>query len=91
MDIRKLELVARPVEAVQLTEANLNDIREWVQGKLAFQVVTGTNDRLYLPAVDGTRVTQVGDWVFYDRQDNAFTSATDEAVKIHYRDITDES
>lgn len=91
MDIRKLELIARPVEAVQLTNNNVNELKDWIQGKLAFQQVTGTEDRLYLPAIGGTEILEPGDWVFYDREDNAFKGATDGAVVNHYRDITEES
>lgn len=89
MDIRTLELIARPVEAVQFTDSNVNELKDWIQGKLAFHNVAATSERLYLPAVGGTDILEPGDWVFYDRQDNAFKGATDEAVKTHYRDITE--
>ena len=89
MDIRKLELIPRPVEAVQFTNSNSNELKEWVQGKLSFQGVTATPERFYLPSVGGTEILYPGDWVFYDRQDNVFKGATDEAVKTHYKDVTE--
>lgn len=90
MDIRKLELIPRPIEAVQFTDSNIAELREWIQGKLAFQAVTGTPERLYLPSVGGTEILYPGDWVFYDRDDNTFKGATDEAVKNYYNDVTDQ-
>lgn len=90
MDIRTLELIARPVEAVQFTDSNVNELKDWVQGKLAFHQVTGTPERLYLPSVGGTEILEPGDWVFYDRQENTFKGATNDAVVNHYRDITEE-
>lgn len=89
MDIRTLELIARPVKAVQFTESNAEELRDWVQSHLAFQQVVGNSERLYLPAVGGTDILEPGDWVFYDEADNAFRGATDEAVKTHYLDTTD--
>lgn len=89
MDIRTLELIARPVEAVQFTETNSNELKDWIQGKLSFHNVVATAERLYLPSVGGVEILEPGDWVFFDRQDNAFKGATDEAVKTHYLDTTE--
>lgn len=89
MDIRTLELIPRPVEAAQFTGDNYLELRDWVQGKLAFQQVVATPEKLYLPAVGGVDILEPGDWAFYDPQDNVFRGATDEAVKSHYVDTTD--
>lgn len=90
MDIRTLELIARPVEAVQFTDSNVNELREWVQENLAFHNVSATAERFYLPAVGGTEILVPGDWIFRYPIDNTFKGATDKAVKTHYLDITEE-
>ena len=41
-----------------------------------------------LPAVGGTDILEIGDWVFHDKVDNVFRGATDEAVQSHYIDVT---
>jgi hypothetical protein len=87
MELKTLELISRPIQAVQFTGHNREDLRQWVQDKLAFQSVTATEDRFYLPSVGGMEVLEVGDWIFYDREDNAFKGATDEAVKAHYKEV----
>lgn len=89
MDIKTLEPIVRPVQAVQFTgQDNENsDLKEWIQSKLAFQQVTVTNDRLYLPAVGGMEILEVGDWVLYDEVDNLFKGATDGAIKNHYQEL----
>ena len=88
MDIRTLELIARPVEAAQFTGDNYPELQQWVQDKLAFQQVTANAERFYLPSVGGTEILEPGDWIFYDSVDNAFKGATDDAVKNHYVDVT---
>jgi len=89
MDIKTLELIARPVQATQFTGDNYAELSTWIQDKLSFQNVTANADRLYLPSVGGTEILEPGDWVFYDEIDNVFRAATDGAVKTHYRE-TDE-
>lgn len=90
MDIRTLELIARPVEAVQFTGDNVNEVKTWVQENLSFHNVSATEERFYLPSVGGTEILYPGDWVFRDPIDNVFKGATHEAVKTHYRDTTEE-
>lgn len=90
MDVRTLDPITRPIEAVQFTGDNVSELKEWVQDRLSFQQVTATPERFYLPSVGGTEILYPGEWVFYDKVDNAFRGATDEAVKDHYRDITEE-
>lgn len=89
MDIRTLELIPRPIEAAQFTGDNAEELRQWVQDRLAFQNVVATADRFYLPAVGGVDVLEPGDWIFFSPEDNSFRGATDEAVKTHYIDTTD--
>jgi len=90
VDIRTLELIPRPIEAARFTGDNAEELKQWVQGKLAFQNVVATADRFYLPSVGGVDVLEVGDWIFYDSADNSFRGATDEAVSTHYIDTTKE-
>lgn len=90
-DIRTLELIPRPVQAVQFTGDNAEWLRQWIQDKLSFQNVVATETRLYLPSVGGVEVLQPGEWVFYDPKDGAFRGATDEAVQNFYVDVTEES
>ena len=87
MDIKTLELIARPVQAVQFTGENAADLKTFIQDRLSFQQVSVTPERLYLPAVGGTEILEVGDWVLYDEADNVFRGATHEAVKTHYREV----
>ena len=87
MDIKKLKLIPRVIEAVQFTGDNREELRTWVQDALTFQQVTATPERLYLPTVAGMEVLEVGDWVFYDRMDSTFRGATDAAVQVHYREV----
>ena len=61
MDIKKLELIPRVIEAVQFTGDNREELQTWVQDALAFQQVTATPERLYLPTVAGMEVLEVGD------------------------------
>lgn len=91
MDVRTLDPITRPIEAVQFTGDNAADLKEWVQDRLSFQQVTATTERFYLPSVGGMEILYPGDWIFYDSTDNAFRGATDEAVKTHYSDITEET
>lgn len=88
MDIKTLELIPRNIQAVQFVGSNAAELKEWIQSKLAFQQVTATADRLYLPtAENGMDILEPGDWVFYDSVDNGFRGATDEAVNTHYREV----
>jgi len=89
MDIKTIELVVRPVQAVQFTgQDNDNaDLQAWIQDRLSFQKVTATADRLYLPSVGGMEILEQGDWVLYDPVDNAFRGATNEAIEQHYREV----
>lgn len=89
MKIKTVELIVRPVKAVQFTgEPNeTEDLRNWIQDKLSFQQVTATNERLYLPSVGGMEILVVGDWVLFDEQDRVFRGATDDAIKAYYREI----
>ena len=66
MDIKKLKLIPRAIEAVQFTGDNREELRTWVQDALAFLHVTATPERLYLPTAAGMEVLEVGDWVLYD-------------------------
>ena len=91
MDIRTLDPITRPIQAVQFTGSNFVEVQTWVQDRLSFQTVTANVDRLYLPSVGGAEILEPGDWVFYDKVDNVFRGATDGAVKNHYRDITEET
>lgn len=89
MDIRTLELIARPVQAVRFTGDNAEELKQWVQNKLAFQQIVANESKFYLPSVGGVDILEPGDWIFYDENDNIFRGATDEAVKSHYIDTTD--
>lgn len=89
MDIKTIELIARPVQAVQFTgQDNDNaDLQAWLQDRLPFQKVTLTADRLYLPSVGGMEVLERGDWVLYDPTDRVFRGATNDAVVRFYREV----
>lgn len=87
MDIKTLEIIVRPVKAVQFTGENAAELKTYIQDRLSFQQVSATPERLYLPSVGGTEILEVGDWVLYDEVDNAFRAATDEAVKTHYQEV----
>lgn len=89
MDIRKLQLIPRAVEAVQFTGDNYIEIRDWVQSELAFQNVVVNEERVYLPSVGGMDILEPGDWVFFDREDKAFRGATDEAVTGYYVEVSE--
>lgn len=89
MDIRTLELIARPIQAAQFTGDNAQVLKDWVQGVLSFQNVVATAERFYLPAVGGVDLLEPGDWIFFDEEEKSFRGATDEAVKSHYLDTTD--
>lgn len=88
MDIRTLELISRPVQAARFTGDNAEELRQWVQGKLAFQQIVANEAKFYLPSVGGMDILEPGDWIFYDEVDNVFRGATDEAVQSHYSDTT---
>lgn len=87
MELKTLELITRPVRAVQFTGLNAAELKEFVQSKLAFQQVAISETRLYLPSVDGVDILEVGDWILYDEQDNVFKGATDDAIRAHYREV----
>ncbi len=84
VDVKRLELVARPIEAVQYTGDNYVEVKDWVQGYLTFAQVTATAERLYLPGIDGVEVLEPSSWVFRDPESNTFRGATDDAVKQFY-------
>lgn len=86
-DIKTLRMVPREIKAVQFTGDNAEWLKNWIQDKLAFQVVTVTAERLYLPSVGGAEILEVGDWVFYDPTDNFFRGATDDAVVRFYEEV----
>lgn len=90
MELKTLELVSRPVRAVQFTGDNAAELKEFIQSKLAFHQVTVTEDRLYLPSVGGMEILESGDWVLYDSVDNLFRGATDDAITAHYREVETE-
>lgn len=88
MDVKKLQIIPRPIEAVQLTDSNIPEVRDWVQSQLAFQNVVGTAEKLYLPESNSiTSILEPGDWVFHDTADNSFRGAEDAAVKAFYEEI----
>lgn len=93
MDIKTIELVTRPVQAVQFTgnDNDNADLQAWLQDRLSFQRVTVTVDRLYLPSVGGMEILERGDWVLYDPIENAFRGATNEAIETHYVEVSEEA
>lgn len=88
--MKELELIARPVKAVQFTGQNAAELKEFIQDRLSFQQVTITEARLYLPAVGGMEILECGDWVLYDPVENVFRGATDDAIQTHYREVVTE-
>lgn len=91
MDIRNIELVPRPLQAVRLTEQDAHDIRQWVQDRTPSGTVVLAPDRsLYIHGVDGTEKVEVGEWILFDLTDQVFTSATEGAIRAFYRDLDDD-
>lgn len=91
VELKSLQLIPRTIQAVKLTEDNLQEVADWVQSKLAFQEVKVTKDgRLLLPSVGQyVDMLEAGDWVFYDPQDNSFRGAEDDAVNGYYMEVPD--
>lgn len=88
MDTKKLQLIPRTIEAVQLTDENMLEVRDWVQLKTPFQQVVGTEKKLYLPSAGQyVDILVPGDWVFYDEQDDAFRGAENSAVQGYYMEV----
>lgn len=89
MDIRTIELVPRPLEAVRLTEEDASAIRQWVQDRTGAGMVVLAPDRsLYIQGVSGTEKVELGEWILYDLTDDVFTSATDGAIRAFYREVS---
>jgi hypothetical protein len=87
LDIRRIELVPRPLEAVRFqgNDNQRRDILQWVQDKTPQGRVVLSSEALYIMGVQGTEKVEVGEWVLFDVTGRAFTSATDGAVAAFYR------
>lgn len=93
MDIRRIELVPRTLEAVRF-EGNDNerrDIQQWVQDRTPEGTVILSHEALYLIGVSGTEKVELGEWILFDVTDRQFVSATDGAVAAFYRDVAEAS
>jgi hypothetical protein len=90
MDIRRIELVPRPLEAVRFTGSDneRRDILTWVQDRTPEGKAVLSQDSLYIMGVSGTEKVEVGEWVLFDLTGQQFTSATDGAIAAFYRDVT---
>lgn len=87
---KTIQVVPRPVQAVQLTDDNLQEVADWVQSKLAFQKVDAVKGRLFLPSIGQfVDILEAGDWVLYDAAQNVFTGAEDSAIQQYYTEVTD--
>lgn len=93
MDITRIHLIPKPLEAVQYTEQDREAIRQWVQDHSTFTeiVLDRDNGRLYLPTERGAsmEIVEYGEWILRDPDSNDFVSATHEAVSEHYETVED--
>jgi hypothetical protein len=90
LDIRRIELVPRPLEAVRFigSDNERRDIYQWVADRTPDGKVVLSSDALYILGVSGTEKVEVGEWVLFDITDKHFRSATDGAIRAFYRDKT---
>ena len=87
MELKTLRLKPRYLQAIQYTDTNYAEIKEWVQSNLAFQNVVATAEKLYLPTASGVDILEPGDWVLYDPEDNIFRGAEDNAIQNFYEEV----
>lgn len=94
MELSKVTLIPRPLFAVQYTEENAEEVRQWVQDNSPFSnivrdVKTG---RLYLPIARGASmdVVEYGEYILFDEQSADFVSTTEEAYLTYYAEVVDE-
>lgn len=90
VELKTIQVIPRPVQAVQLTDENLSEVAAWVQSKLAFQKVDAVKGQLFLPSVGQfIDILEPGDWVLYDPDQNVFTGAEDSAIQQYYTEVAD--
>lgn len=90
VELKTIQVIPKPVQAVQLTDDNLLEVADWVQSKLAFQKVDAVKGQLFLPSVGQfIDILEPGDWVLYDPDQNVFTGAEDSAIQQYYTEVAD--
>ena len=92
MDIQKVRLVPRTLEAVHYTEANAEEVRQWVQDNSAFaEVVRDANTgRLFLPTGDGgLEIAEYGEVILHEPGTNSFRVITKAAFDAYYTEVSE--
>jgi hypothetical protein len=90
MDIQKVRLIPRDLEAVQFTKDNEEAVRQWVQDNSPFESVVAQGGRLYLP-IDGGQgldIVVLGEFVLRDPVGGDFTSCTEEVYYAYYEEVS---
>lgn len=92
MDVQKVRLVPRTLEAVHYTEENAEAVRQWVQDNSALaEVVRDANSgRLFLPTGDGAlEIAEYGDVVLHDPGSGGFRAITKAAFDAYYTEVSE--
>lgn len=89
MDTTRIQIIQRPLEAVQFTEENAEAVRQWVQDNTMWTEIVCKNGRLYLPVNKGRELDIVlfGEYVVFDPDSKDFTSMTAEAYHEFYEEV----
>lgn len=91
MNTHTVQLIARPLEAVEYTEATGEEVRQWVQDHSTFvEIVRDLNSgRLYLPIEgDTVDIVEYGEFILHEPGTGNFRSVTPEAYHEFYEVIS---
>ena len=89
MQTTRVHLITRPLEAVQYTAENAEEVRQWVQDHSTYsEIVRDKNSgRLYIPIGGGTLdIVEYGEFVLHEPGTGNFISTTPEAYYEYYEE-----
>jgi (2Fe-2S) ferredoxin len=89
MDITRVHLIPRTLEAVHYTEETAEAVRQWVQDHSSFnEIVRDRNSgRLYIPVGgDALDIVEYGEYVLHEPGTGNFISTTPEAFHEFYEE-----
>lgn len=89
MNTQMVQLIQRPLEAVEYTEAVAEEVRQWVQDHSSFnEIVRDPNSgRLYVPiGGDTIDIVEYGEYILHEPGTGNFISVTPDAYHEFYEE-----
>lgn len=90
MNITTVQVIQRPLEAVEYTEADAEAVRQWVQDHSSFnEIVRDPNSgRLYIPiSGDTIDIVEYGEYILHEPGTGNFVSVTPDAYHEFYEAV----